>query len=741
MADPPPVTLQDRDAARLRSLITIAAAVGASRRFDDILELAAEEARTALGAASLSISQWEPEQGVLRTLINVGELGPGEERYPADETYDVRAFAGTWPVILSGGTFRRGASDPLPAGTTVDVLARLGKASEMATAIMFEGEPWGELWATTAHGHPPFSDDDEKFLRAVGSHVAAGLASAAYLARLETLAFTDPLTGLANRRGLDEHLAAALAAGGDVSLVICDVDGLKQVNDREGHASGDRALIAVGTALCGAISSTPGAIAARIGGDEFCLLLPVDGETARKVAQHAVDLLAKQRAKVSMSCGIASTEVAADAAGLLSAADAAQYAAKHSGAGAIRLAGADHLLAAGPEPGPGLRRRLRNRSAEIEELIADATEDASTATLVARVLRAAREHLGMEAAYVAQFTHDGLAVRHREGAELPVAEALCQRIRATGRPKIMADASAGAQAGVPVVLDDGRLFGALCCAGQLGARAINQHDLRFLGILATVLANLVEIEASREDEQQRSRSRIASLLDRGALTMVFQPIRDLRDGRLVGVEALARFHGPATPPDRWFIEAAAVGLGVDLELAALEAALVALPALAASAFLSVNVSPATLCSQRLPPILAQAQPGRLVLELTEHAPVEDYEELSAALVALRSAGVRFAVDDAGAGYASLAHILRLSPQLIKLDLELTRGIDTDPVRRALASALCSFAAGMGATIVAEGIETAAELAVLTELGVPLGQGYRLGRPGPLADADMPLVPS
>jgi EAL domain-containing protein (putative c-di-GMP-specific phosphodiesterase class I) len=147
--------------------------------------------------------------------------------------------------------------------------------------------------------------------------------------------------------------------------------------------------------------------------------------------------------------------------------------------------------------------------------------------------------------------------------------------------------------------------------------------------------------------------------------------------------------------------------------------------------MSFNVSPVTAISIELGILLRTAPGAQIVLELTEHTRIQDYEQLLAALALLRQEGVRIAVDDAGAGYAGLQHLLRLEPDIIKLDLDLTRGIHADPARRALAGALVNFARDISAIIVAEGIETADELSALRELGVPWGQGYHLARPGPL----------
>jgi EAL domain-containing protein (putative c-di-GMP-specific phosphodiesterase class I)/CheY-like chemotaxis protein len=252
------------------------------------------------------------------------------------------------------------------------------------------------------------------------------------------------------------------------------------------------------------------------------------------------------------------------------------------------------------------------------------------------------------------------------------------------------------------------------------------------------LAGHLARQARAADQRDQVLGRIRGVLaraDEGGLTMVFQPIAALGTGKVVGFEALARFTSqPTQPPNVWFADAHEVGLGTDLELVAARRALRALGRLPAPLYLSVNLSPATIVAagfiQTFGPVA-----DRVVIEVTEHAPIHDYDALDHALEGFRGAGGRLAVDDAGAGFASLRHILRLRPDLIKLDLALTRDIHQDRHRRALASALISFAAELGADIVAEGIEQHAELAALAALGVCYGQGYHLGRPAPLPAAD------
>lgn len=225
----------------------------------------------------------------------------------------------------------------------------------------------------------------------------------------------------------------------------------------------------------------------------------------------------------------------------------------------------------------------------------------------------------------------------------------------------------------------------------------------------------------------------AVLADR-RLATAFQPIYDLTSGQVVGVEALARFRSELGP-DFWFAQAEAAGMVVDMELAAIEAAMSAAVLLPQHLYVSVNASPATCVDPAFLGLLLQAPVPltRIVLELTEHQPVKDYARLLKTLAPLRSSGMRVAVDDAGAGHSSMLHVLRLAPNIIKLDKELIRDIDSHHLRKAFARAMVHFAADIGTTITAEGIETAAELDFVTGLGIATGQGYFLGHPTMLPD--------
>ena len=264
-------------------------------------------------------------------------------------------------------------------------------------------------------------------------------------------------------------------------------------------------------------------------------------------------------------------------------------------------------------------------------------------------------------------------------------------------------------------------------------QAMAGHSSLAVEVTGEVIEALVgQLGAERKvaEKVERHEKRIRRALDDSdKFKMVFQPIFSL-SGPVVGAEALARFKGPPKrSPDLWFAEAETIGLRRELELATMNAALSVLERLPGELYLSLNASPKTLLSAGFRRLLVEnSDPTRIVIEVTEHAPIDDYDLLNVAFERVRELGVRLAVDDAGAGFASLRHILRLAPDFIKLDRTLVDGIERNRSQQALAAGLISFAERIDATIIAEGIEQEAEVDMLTSLGVTHGQGFFLGRP-------------
>jgi diguanylate cyclase (GGDEF)-like protein len=320
----------------LRGLTRLIARIGAIRGLDELVRVAAAEAAAVLGAPAVSVSRWEPNTGRAQLLASHGEPGPRARRFPAGDRY-----------------------------TVGDVLI---------APILLDGVPWGELVARRRPDQPSFEAADVDLATVVAAQVAAGVVQARRLERVERLAYRDPLTGLANRRSIDARLDRAIERhrrdGTVVSLLVCDVNGLKRLNDERGHDVGDRLLRDIAALLSRCGESLPGSLAARLGGDEFCLL--AEGPSADEMVRVAEDVcrLALQLAHgEGVACGVASTgDPVGDvvsAERLFRLADAAQYGAKRGRAARPMVAGRGQIAPDLRIPLPRLdRRRFRGLVAE-----------------------------------------------------------------------------------------------------------------------------------------------------------------------------------------------------------------------------------------------------------------------------------------------------------------------------------------------------------------------------------------
>jgi diguanylate cyclase (GGDEF)-like protein len=333
-------------ATRLGALADIARAAWAGSQ-KELLVQAAGSAREALQAASVSISRWDPELNQGQVLLNDGLLGPHEEPFPIDEVYGADVYASLRALSdqLTGWTTN--VDELADDGGDVELLRRLGKHCSIGAPIPMEGRIWGELYLTRTADQPCFDASDIDLALVVAAQIGAALATAQHLDNVDQMAHTDPLTGLANRRSVDEALDIALSRhrseGVPVGLVVCDLNGLKRINDEQGHDAGDRALVRFAGMLSRAATRLPDSIAARLGGDEFCIVA-VDA-SADEVVEAADELcrLVLRSPLEGVSCGVASTEddvgEVETAGRLFRLADAAQYRAKRSNASVPIIAG------------------------------------------------------------------------------------------------------------------------------------------------------------------------------------------------------------------------------------------------------------------------------------------------------------------------------------------------------------------------------------------------------------------
>ncbi|MBO9875364.1 MULTISPECIES: sensor domain-containing phosphodiesterase [Xanthomonas] len=370
-----------------------------------------------------------------------------------------------------------------------------------------------------------------------------------------------------------------------------------------------------------------------------------------------------------------------------------------------------------------------------------------------RCLRVVRRHLGMDVAFLSRFRESDRVLDHvdgppdgpiHEGQILPFADGYCMGVARGELPQLIPDTALlpaaqcipatqeipiGAHMSVPIQVGR-RIYGTLCCFSFLPRPDLGERDIGMLRAFAEIFAlRLHEVEAHKL-ERQAMIDEIDGALAAGAPRIVFQPVFALQGLRLHGFECLSRFDVvPQRGPAQWFQQAELAGVGIRLELHVLAKALAHLRRFPPQYRLSVNLSPELMTSAALAGVLGDdAEVARLTLEITEHAIVRNYQALAQALAPLRERGAQVAVDDAGAGYASMRHILQLQPDVIKLDMSITQCIHSDRSRRALAKGLTNFAHEIGTQVVAEGVETAQELEALRELQVDFVQGYFLSRP-------------
>ncbi len=326
-----------RDDARIRSLATMARALGRSEALLTLLEIAADEARVALVASTVSISRLEQGSTTVRTLINVGDLGPTEERWPEDETYDVGAFPNLELVLADSKTWTASLGDHDAPAAELDLLRQLNKGSSLGSPIIVDSQLWGEFYATRAVGASDFDDDDAAYVEALVAILSGSISRSLREQSLEQLAYQDPLTGLWNRRALDERATQAFTVPAGTSRIISvvqvDINRLKDVNDQLGHHAGDQLIQSVARTLLAEFSGLPASLVARVGGDEFTVLVVGHDPTAVAIVVKRLGQRAWQLGvQPGVSCGIATAVITADStitpSELFAAADQAQYTTK-----------------------------------------------------------------------------------------------------------------------------------------------------------------------------------------------------------------------------------------------------------------------------------------------------------------------------------------------------------------------------------------------------------------------------
>jgi EAL domain-containing protein (putative c-di-GMP-specific phosphodiesterase class I) len=400
----------------------------------------------------------------------------------------------------------------------------------------------------------------------------------------------------------------------------------------------------------------------------------------------------------------------------------------------------------GGNPRAQVKRALRTRGTIVDELLNLKSRQVELADVVALIQR----HMGVDVAVVAMLTGDGQTYRAVAGDAASFAIAphasdtrpgtYSERLVADQIPNVICDATTDARVadlpvmpgarvgsfvGVPLRLSDGTVYGTLCCLSHEPNPELGERDVHFLSMIGELIVPGLDAERAR----QRLRADLLEVIEAENVDVAYQPIFDVRSNVCLGVEALARFPAPFAGPDRTFAAAEHVGLGLALEELVVRQAWRVLAQLAEDQFLALNLTPGSLLQLARRANRREEVPlSALVVEITEHTAIDAYADLRAELERLRERGLRLAVDDAGAGYASLRHVLELRPDIVKVDRSLIHGLADDRARRITVSAFVSLANDLGATVVAEGVEHARDYDAVRELGVHAAQGYLLGRP-------------
>lgn len=376
---------------------------------------------------------------------------------------------------------------------------------------------------------------------------------------------------------------------------------------------------------------------------------------------------------------------------------------------------------------------------------------------IRRTVRALREHLDLDVAFVSQFVDGNRVFRFVDaedeespievGGSDPLDESYCHYVVRGQLPEFLRDPNehplaatlpatdglpVGTHYSVPIEFSDGRTYGTFCCFAHDVRADAEPEDVRALRMMASLIAEYLEESDRRSVEQTKRRDLIQDVLaDPDGLSIVFQPLVDINSGEIVSLEALSRFTGKNEGPAWFFTEAAEVGLGLELDLKAVGTTLGRFGEIPHPVRLNMNVSPETLMSRSFSEMVCDVPFERLVVEVTEHAAVQDYAALQAASDALTARGVRMSIDDLGAGFSGLSRILETGADELKMDRSIVQSVDADPVKQAMIHALVGFCSRAGFALVAEGVETEAELTMLRSLGVKLAQGYWFARPAPL----------
>lgn len=376
--------------------------------------------------------------------------------------------------------------------------------------------------------------------------------------------------------------------------------------------------------------------------------------------------------------------------------------------------------------------------------------------LMQSLLKSVREQLHMEVAFVSEFTEGRRVFKFIDSAQKdaiisvgnsdPLDESYCQRIVDGTLPELIPDACqnqeackldvtqvlpVGAHVSVPLKFSDGEVYGTFCAFSRLPSFTLNARDLALMRVFASIAAAALEENRGEQAVFNRRKNYYESLMVNNRFVYYMQPIVNINNESVCGHELLLRIKGDdSQSPQLFLTEIDMLGLSTALNISLFSQVLDILKAVPSNQFLTWNLAPSVILDHEFFQCFYGQDLSQLVIEITEHAVIKNYVSLNDRLNILRQSGAKVAIDDAGAGYASLRHILQLKPDFIKLDHSLIHNIHREPELQALAESLVSFAEKSNAKLIAEGVEVEEEHQALQLLSFELGQGFYFARPAP-----------
>jgi len=383
-------------------------------------------------------------------------------------------------------------------------------------------------------------------------------------------------------------------------------------------------------------------------------------------------------------------------------------------------------------------------------------------SFIQQILNSIRHHMNMEVAFIARFVDDERLIEFTAADETtadqiikshgssPRNETYCQKIVGGEIPNIIPDTSKnsvtrslpvtknlniGAYIGVPIFIDGSQLYGTLCCYNRSPNESLKDSHGDFLNMMADFIGQIFKKRLGSAVRENETREQVESVLAEQRVSIVYQEINSSNESGPRHFEALARFNTtPYFPPNVWLDKAELVGLSENVESLIIKQILNELSSLkerVGECCVSINATPPLIASGALVGLLVDASPQDLIVEVTEHSEIEDYTLFAEALTPLIQRGFKIAIDDVGAGFSSLRHILELNASIIKLDMSLISNIDQDKKKQSLVAALIAFGQMSAVQIIAEGVETEAEYSQLRQLGIEYFQGFYFSRPSAL----------